>query len=182
MKRLFLFLVLLLGIQQMAMAELLVEPVVGWSGNQKIDTSPKNYSGGNGLSYGGRLGFQKLGAQVGLDYLQSDISMSSSDFDKNLTTKEWAAFIGYKFPAFFRLYGGYIFSAEGDSKINNADLKLTGGTGFKAGLGFTILPFIDINLEYRKGTYDETKIGGATFDGKGFEATMLSLSLPLTFF
>lgn len=171
-----------IGFTQTAQAELLIEPVLGWSANQHYNLSRgENYTSGNGVSYGGRLGFQKAGFQVGADFLQSSIDMSSHDFNNNVDSTEWAGFVGFEFPVLFRVYAGYIFSAEADSDLNRTTVKFEDGTGGKIGLGFTLLPFVDLNLEYRRGTYDKTKIGG--FDSNqdtDFEALMFSVSLPVT--
>lgn len=170
-----------LGLIQNAQAEFLIEPLVGWSVSQSLDfSSDKNYASGNGLSYGGRLGFQKLGFQVGLDYLKSDIEMGSDDFTKKVDSTEWAGFVGYKFPFLFRLYAGYIFDAKAESELRRNNLKLEDGTGGKIGLDFTILPFLDLILEYRRGTYDTVKLSGSRSADADFEALMLAVSFPIT--
>lgn len=162
-------------------AGLLVEPVLGYTLGQQLDFSGgKDYDGGRGLSYGGRLGYQTGPFQIGADYLQSSIDMNSSDFDENADITEWAAFVGMEFPILLRAYGGYIFSAEGETEVNNVDVDLEDGTGFKLGVGFTPLPFLDVNLEYRNGTFDEFKAGGLKVKREvDYEAYMLSISLPL---
>ncbi|MFL5786336.1 MAG: outer membrane beta-barrel protein [Bacteriovoracaceae bacterium] len=164
-----------------AHAGLLVEPQVGWTFNQHLDAG-HNYNSGNGVSYGGRLGWQKWGGQIGLDYLSSSIGMSSNDFKRNMDTKEWAAFLGYKFPVLFKVYGAYIFDASANTNINNGSGKFDSGTGWKLGVGTTILPFLDINLEYREGQYGSGKVAGQNVGGRNFQATMLSISLPFNLF
>ncbi len=165
-----------------AQAELLVEPVIGYNIGSKFDfENGKAYSGGTGAAFGGRLGYQKLGFQVGLDYLHSSIDMDDKDFDKNVSMNEWAGFVGFEFPILLRVYGGYIFSASGETKSNNVDVDLKSGSGFKAGLGFTLLPFLDINFEYRKGTFGEWKAGNTKFDTNvDYNSYMIGLSLPFT--
>jgi len=156
-------------------ASILIEPVVGYNltGKYGDDSSM-------GPSYGGRLGWQNLGFQLGLDYLNSNIDVDSNDIKDPLAMSEWAAFVGFEFPILLRAYAGYIFSANGTSKSDGgAKIELTEGTGMKAGIGFTMLPFLDINLEYRKGTFGETKIGGSsTGDETDYSAYMIGVSLP----
>jgi hypothetical protein len=164
-----------------ANAGLLIEPLVGWTFNQHMNAG-HNYNSGSGASYGGRLGWQKFGGQIGLDYLKSSVDMSSNDFKKNLDTTEWAAFLGYKFPVLFKVYGAYIFDATANSNINNGNAKFDSGTGWKLGVGCTILPFLDINLDYREGTYGSAKVGGQHVGGRDFQAAMLSVSLPFNLF
>ena len=180
-----------------ANAALLIEPVVGYSaglggkfheatvGGTKI--SEEKFDGGGGVSYGGRLGYQKLGFQVGLDYLHSTLNPDDKEFKSNLNVNEWAAFVGFEFPILFRVYGAYIFSADGEGKYKSPGttsyekLTLKDGTGFKAGLGLTLLPFLDINFEYRKTTFGEWKAGSRKAEADvDANVYMIGLSLPFT--
>lgn len=161
-------------------AALLIEPVVGYNLGSKLEFEGGNsYSGGSGAAFGGRLGYQQLGFQLGVDYLNSTLDMDDNDIGKDVKMSEWAGFIGFEFPILLRVYAGYIFSATGDSELNGADLELKKGSGTKVGLGFTGLPFVDINLEFRQGTFDEAKLGSATIDDKtDYQSYLISLSLP----
>jgi opacity protein-like surface antigen len=190
MQRFFgLLLVSFFFVTSQARAELLIEPVIGYNLGAKADfkeNAPlfagKEYSGGRGPSFGGRLGYQKLGFQVGLDYLHSTLDMDHKDLKEDVSMDEWAAFVGFEFPILFRVYAGYIFSAEGETEFaNNTQVDLKSGSGLKAGLGFTILPFLDINFEYRRGTFDEWKAGNTKFDSEvDYNSFMIGLSLPFT--
>jgi hypothetical protein len=167
-------------------AEILIEPLVGYSLGSKVEIEDgENYSGASGPSFGGRLGYQKLGFQLGLDYLNSNINMDDDDFKSNVKTNEWAAFVGFEFPILIRAYAGYIFSATGesekynDSVLGRQTLKLEGGSGLKVGVGFTLLPFLDINVEMRQGTFTDNKIGSTSFDKDvKYSSYMVGLSLP----
>ncbi len=164
-----------------ARADILIEPVVGYNFNAVADFEDgERYSGGTGPSFGGRLGYQNLGLQLGVDYLNSSLDMDDEDFDKNIDTSEWAAFVGFKFPILLRVYAGYIFSATGETEdAANNEYEFSKGSGYKAGIGFTGLPFININLEYRTGTFDEIKIDGDESDSTAdYQSIMLGLSLP----
>lgn len=178
-----------LGASFNAKAALLIEPVIGYNLGTKLDlkfddpviaaASDDNLSGGRGGAYGGRLGYQQLGFQLGLDYLNSTIS--GGDFDEDLKMTEWAGFIGYEFPILFRVYAGYIFSGNGKSKSGADNITLKKESGTKLGVGFTGLPFIDINLEYRRATWTELSSGGTDYDGKfSYSTIMLGLSVPFT--
>jgi hypothetical protein len=163
-------------------ASVLVEPVVGWTWGQhlKLDKG-ENYNTGTGVSYGGRLGWQSsFGLQLGLDYLKSSIDMGSNDFKKNVDEQQYAAFVGFKFPVLFRAYAGYIFDSKATTNLNNANFKLDNGTGWKLGVDCTILPFLDLLLEYRQGSYDGKTAGVNT--NTDFRALMLGVSLPFTLF
>jgi hypothetical protein len=163
-----------------AQAALLIEPAAGFNiGSKFAFEDGSDYTGGNGLSYGGRLGYQNFGLQLGLDYLKSSIDMSDDDLDKNVEMSEWGAFAGFKFPILLRVYAGYIFSATGTTKSAGADIDLDKGSGYKAGIGFTGLPFVNINLEYRAGSFSEWKSGGVTNEkAVDYSSIMLGLSLP----
>ena len=155
-------------------AGLLIEPVIGYNFTSKTSTSEKNYNAGDGLGYGGRLGFtSENGFQIGADYLKSEINMGSNDFDKDISEEDLGAFLGYKFQRLFRVYGTYIFSATGDTKISEKNENLENGTGFKFGVGCTILPFLDVNLDYRKVGFNKDI---------AVDSMMLSLSLPINLF
>jgi hypothetical protein len=168
MKKFILFISLLgIFILPSAQAGLLVEPLIGYNFNYKIDDDK-----GHGRAFGGRLGYQNLGLQLGIDYLNSTIEIkdSSEDFKSN----EWAAFVGYQFPLFFRVYAGYIFSADGEL----GSLEAKEGSGTKLGVGFTGLPFVAINFEYRSGKFE--KINSTSID-TDFSSFLISLSVPLNF-
>jgi hypothetical protein len=177
--------ILSLFVLHLAHAALLVEPVVGYNFavKSKINsTSNPDSSGGSGVGYGGRLGYQNFGFQLGLDYLASSTDMDEKDlYDDNFDSSEWGAFVGFEFPAFLRVYAGYIFSATAESKTSSGDKwEFSKGSGYKVGIGFTTIPFIDVNLEYRAISYDENEALGATSkDALDFSAVMLSLSVPL---
>lgn len=166
-----------------ASAGLLVEPVAGYSFSKADDEKA------NGGSIGGRLGYQKFGFQLGLDYLRSSVDVDAKEYKNDFVFNEYAGFVGFEFPVLLRVYAGYIFQATGTSKVNT-DLGLGGGaqdykveydkgSGTKFGIGFTGLPFVDINFEYRKGTLKSGKLG--TFDltdDLDYSAYMVGISLP----
>ena len=177
MKKIYQLLLLLgLAFGTNAHADLLIEPLAGYSfGKFTTNAAGVDDATLNGTSYGGRLGYSNLGLQLGVDYLNSNLNIEDDNDD--LKASEWGAFVGFKFPVLFRVYAGYVFSGTGE--LGNMDLEK--GSGAKFGVGFTGLPFININLEYRKITYDEIKVGSVELsDEYGYNAYMISLSLPFT--
>jgi hypothetical protein len=164
-------------------AALLIEPVVGLNVTSSFETPANDIlvdkisTKGGGFAYGGRLGYQNLGFQLGLDYLNSTLDLD--DFDDETKLTEWAAFAGFEFPVLLRVYAGYIFSANAQAKADGESIKLTEGSGMKVGVGFTALPFLDINFEYRNGTFNELTLGGVDTGAETkYSAIMMGLSLP----
>ncbi len=180
-----LLLALVLGYSSHSQAGLLIEPVIGYSfGNANIDievpsspssnTSDKNSV--KGTSYGGRLGYQNFGFQLGLDYLASAMETDGDKFN----TSEFGGFVGFEFPILVRVYAGYVFSGTGTLE-SDIDYKFKNGSGPKVGIGFTLLPFLDINLEYRSITYEEletTSNATPVNINTDYNAVMLGFSLP----
>jgi hypothetical protein len=162
-----------------AHAGVLIEPVVGYN-FAKFEFPESDSFSASGPSFGGRIGYQQLGFQLGVDYLNSTLSHDEDDFD-DFSMGEWTGFVGFEFPILLRVYAGYILSATASSENDDGDkVELTKGSGMKAGLGFTMLPFVDINVEYRKGTFDELEIAGVEVDGgTDYQSIMVGLSLPL---
>lgn len=158
-------------------ASILIEPVVGYNVISSWENKDMTLDAkGSGLAYGGRFGWQNLGFQLGLDYLNSTIDLDDNDLKDPVSMSEWALFAGFEFPVLLRAYAGYIFSANGETKdANNDKVEFSKGTGMKLGVGFTMLPFLDINLEYRKGTFTELNDSDTDTD---YSAYMLGVSLP----
>lgn len=164
---------IVLTYSKISSAGLLVEPVFGFNIAKDVSTNDKDYQSGQGIGYGGRLGYQAGPFQIGGDYLNSSLDMSSSDFDNNLKVQEYGAFVGFEFPILVRTYATYIFSTSGDTKINSEKANLNGGDGFKIGVGFTLIPLLDLNLDYRKLSFN---------DDIDFETFMFSFSVPFNLF
>lgn len=159
---------------------LLLDPYVGMnvggttkftSGSSAVDYDYNNAP----VSLGGRIGFSKLLFSAGLDYqLTSDIKLKNQT--EKYDSSELAIFAGFDLPILLRAYAGFIFSADFESTSNKYDE----GSGYKIGVGFTGLPFISINLEYKSVSYD--KLNNATVATADHNATLLAVSLPLKLF
>ncbi len=177
-----LLLALVLGFTVESRAFLLIEPVIGYnvgkfnSELELLGEKEKSDDSMSGTSYGGRLGFQNLGFQLGLDYLASNLSVDGD----SLKTSEFGGFVGFEFPILLRVYAGYVFSGEGTLEGDDDDIKLKSGTGPKLGVGFTVLPFLDLNLEYRSIKYEEKDLGALGKLNADYQAVMFGISLPFT--
>jgi len=143
-----------------AHSSFLIEPSIGYilSGDLERRSTKADYSG---LTYGARLGFDYLGFMGGVEY-----SLASYEYeytapeDEKGTTQDIDAshlgvFLGYNLPVMFRVWGTYYFqntSELGGGSSNGDELS---GSGLGLGLGYTGLPFLSLNLEYKKYSYDE---------------------------
>jgi hypothetical protein len=169
-------------------AAILIEPLVGYNVTSTFQmkdkaTGAKEDGKGAGPAYGGRLGYYNLGFSLGLDYLAGSADLKHTNFESDLKTSEWGGFVGYRFPILLKVYAGYVFSGTADSKYGATKQKaeFSKGTGAKLGVGWTAFPFLDFNLEYRKITWDEVKIGGSKANSdQSYSAWLLSVSIPIT--
>jgi hypothetical protein len=181
-----LLLALVVSYSFQSQAALLIEPVVGYSfgksnADLEVPSDPAQNDSASesarGTSYGGRLGYQNFGFQLGVDYLASNMKIDGDAFK----TSEFGGFVGYEFPILLRVYAGYIFSGTGTLSGDDDDIKLKGGTGPKVGVGFTLLPFLDFNIEYRSIKYEEKEFeSGAALLNLDYNAIMVGFSLPFT--
>lgn len=182
--QLILLFALVLGYSIPSHAGLLIEPVIGYSlGSANLDVEVPSDTTQNtsdkesvkGASYGGRLGYQNLGFQLGLDYLASSMQLDGDSFQ----TSEFGGFVGFEFPVLLRVYAGYVFSGTGKLESDDEDLDFKNGSGPKVGIGLTLLPFLDINLEYRSIKYEELEVSnGLANVNADYNAVMLGFSLP----
>jgi hypothetical protein len=176
-----LILLLVFGYVSNSHAGLLIEPLVGFSyGKLNSEFSgastDTDTSGIKGASYGGRLGYQNFGFQLGLDYLSSNMTYGADD--NKFKTSEFGGFIGYEFPVLLRVYAGYVFSGTGEAIADSTSTDFKGGTGPKIGVGLTLLPFLDFNVEYRSITYKEEDLGSGVNLNVDYNAVMVGFSLP----
>lgn len=176
MKKYVYLLALLSLIQINAQASLLVDPYLGLnvSGSTKVGTLENSYDNVP-VSIGARVGFAQLGFSAGLDY-QNTSSIKIENSANKYDATELGIFAGFDFPILVRAYVGYIFSADFKATGSNFDE----GSGYKLGVGFTGLPFVSINLEYKALSYD--KLNNATIATADHNAVLLAVSLPLKFF
>lgn len=173
-----------------ANAGFLIEPYLGYSISSGEDgMAPATKWEQTALFFGARLGYQALGFMGGLDFahgMEAEIEETSGgtvtkvDVDQNT----FGAFFGYNFPIMLRVWGAYYFSSVLGVQSGaglGADIK---GSGYGLGVGYTGLPFVALNLEYRRLTFDEAEsVTGQTIkftseEEQDFNQIMLSLSIP----
>ena len=222
MKRLLLGLSALLMLTSTASAGFLIDPYLGFrfSGEIVEDTNrgDEDEYEFSGLAYGARVGYDYFGIMFGVEYgmASSDIEQSADPECAGIANcsvvgkkhegdfKNLGIFVGYNVPLMFRVWFTYFLSAEMEltGKTDQTDLggdtnstTTYDGGGYSLGVGYTGLPFLSINLEYKKLTYNEIDFVGAfsatadlptsshvNFGSRGeldSSEIMLSVSLPL---
>ncbi len=188
-----------------AQAGLHLEPYVGYlSGKSKVTilgTEVKDTY--KTAMIGARVGLGMMGVSAGVDYsmspgtfeLKQDTPATSAGPDKE-KYKNLGIFVAFKFPVLFRVWGTYFLNSEmkvdtvGAGTGSSVDDKLK-GKGFAVGAGFTGLPIVAINLEYRRITFDElddgatgvtTSLPTAAVSEFKTNEVMLSISAPFNLF
>ncbi len=166
MKRLLIaMMIMIAGFQ--ANAGIYVEPYLGYNlvgefGNN--DTS--------GVNIGGRLGYSlPMLVSFGLDYNMGEYTHDVSGTDVDVDHSNFGAFVAVDLPILLRAWASYYISSKADFGASEYE-----GSGFSLGVGFTMLPFVSLNVEYRAINYDE--LNGATADIDGSEI-LFGVSLPL---
>jgi len=196
-KKLVLGVCLLLPNIQTLHAALLIEPYLGYSlgggGETGVNTSTyiHEYSG---LNLGVRFGYiLPLGPMFGLDYSFAthdlDSTLGNASFSDEIKKKQWGLFVGFNLPVLVRVWGTYFFSAgfdgqdqEKNNQLYNENDAIKSGSGYALGIGYTGLPFLSINFEYRTFEYDTLLIEEAeatNYNGTDLNEFLLSVSTPI---
>lgn len=178
-----------------ALASIFVEPFIGYGfgSNTKINnysyvgdsiTDNGDYSGGTGLGYGFRAGYQLLGIFGGVNYLHRNFNFSNESFSSSSdsTIDELGLIAGYQFPIFLKAYFGNNLSATGIFQHRSGKLVMSDGGGTFWGVGYTGFPLVHINFEYHKGYFGEQNNSGLISGKKtNYDYLFLSTSLPYYF-
>ncbi|MGI4991201.1 outer membrane beta-barrel protein [Halobacteriovorax sp. GFR7] len=145
-----------------AQAGIYVEPYLAY--NILGDTDGDDTTG---LNIGGRLGYSlPMLVSFGVDYNMGTYDIDGTDAD----TTNLGAFVAVDLPILLRGYASYYFSS--DLEAGNVTYD---GSGVALGVGFTMLPFVSLNVEYRTMSYDGSG-AQADFDA---EEILVGVSLPL---
>ena len=168
---------------------LIIEPFVGYtvSGEFDAETDLNGKGSITGPSLGARVGYGLLGFTFGLEYItnlereiDNDVA-GVEDFDFESTGL--GVYAAFDFPILLRVYAGYSFWYEGSTTGNTSGVKtdLEDGSGLTLGVGYTGLPFVSINLEYRTYSFDTAVQNGVESNLSTADADqiMLGVSLPL---
>ncbi len=177
-----------------ANAGFMIEPYAGFAlagGLEQKQTVPllADYSG---FQLGARAGMTFLGFMGGVTYNMA----SSTEYEftqgvaivrDNATRNDLGLFIGFNFPIMLRVWGSYYLDSqlEGEDAAGTLDSTETWkGDGLGFGVGFTGLPFISINLEFKTFTFTEEEDTNAVPTTRTFSPEFtgselfISVSLP----
>ncbi len=170
-----------------ASADIFIEPWVGYEGGTfKFDgastamsssTTPPTSGTITGSNFGGRLGFKFLGFMVGGEYSYAGLSEKpSSGSSLSQKSTDGGVFVGFNFPMLLRVYATYFVSSSATVDTYVGDFS---GSGYRAGVGFTGLPFVVINVEAIGRDYN--KYSGNAISGGDLKNTSVcvNISLPL---
>jgi hypothetical protein len=176
MKKVFFILfTFLFFIAAQANAGFLVEPYVGVGQSiSALDLAtgadPEDESEST-TSLGARLGYGILGTlYAGVDYEM--ISINSD------TSSDLSVFVGIDLPILLRVWAEYFVSSDfevNQTGVTNFDFD----NGYGAGVGFTFLPLVSLNLEVKQLNYT-ARIGGIDADIATAQY-LATVSLPLDF-
>ncbi|PIP93500.1 MAG: hypothetical protein COW00_18645 [Bdellovibrio sp. CG12_big_fil_rev_8_21_14_0_65_39_13] len=203
--RLVILALLLICVSINTKASILIEPYLNYlTGSSKFEGSNSGILNGDyvysetGTNYGIKLGgtFDPIffGASYELGNLKRKIDkvpregITVNPSSNKIDTTLLGIIIGAKIP-FLRFWGSYYIDSEWKYKDgSDPGAKDTVG-GFGLGLGFTGLPFMSINLEYRSLEVKEhkntsgvvTKYPTSTVSGQKYSDFLIGVSIPLEF-
>lgn len=141
---------------------------------------------GSQILFGSRLGYGIIPmVSFGLDFAKGmgDGETNTGNVEYDTDTTELGAYAKVTAPLLIQAYVGYLFSATNDIEYANtafADQEYS-GNGYKVGIGWTGLPFLVVNFEYKSITYDEFEdSSGTTEIDTDYETYGVNLSFPLS--
>lgn len=161
-------------VAQSSLAGILVEPILGYGMGSYKEGADKGKM--TGMQFGGRAG-----VGLGPIILAADIMTGTNEIkpdggiaaDADMTSMGLTAL--FSPPVLpFRVWAGYAFDVEAKPEGGG---KLE-GTALKVGGGYSIIPFVSLNVEYIMTTFDKED-GVAMTDKMKANTVFVSLSVPL---
>lgn len=181
---------------QRAIAGPLIEPYGGYLlGQHSPKDTATHGSHTSGALMGARLGMGLLGVHLAADgSLMTGGSMTASPSSATINMSNLGGALMFDLPFIPRFWVGYgyheMFVGRRDPGVYD-NYKLV-GEYFKAGLGFSVFPFVSFNLEYMNFAYSRGRFSGGSLDRRvlpvvseygdfraDHQAVVASLSLPL---
>lgn len=134
------------------------EPYLGFavdgewdSGGTKDDVSMTEF--GLKMGYQAPSGFQ-VGGDIQLGAGTYD-GLGVGGADMKAGAAAFGLYLGYQSPMGLRGYAHYLFASA--LAFDDTDDTAFSGDGFKLGVGYSVLPWLALNLEYHVMKYDEGK-------------------------
>jgi len=190
-----------------AEAYVYLEPFLGYGiGSQSHpyigvdDTIQNGESKAYGTSFGVRLGGQMDSWVAGVDLARSsyhfnistpDVLVSTLAANGSLTenqfsTKEYAVFVSYLFPAIFRVWIAYSFSntfTQNKGTVAQGRGEIRSGAGYKFGVGWMPHDFFSVNFEFKVVNLDTLEKSGQMYstieEARTAYILQFSLSTPI---
>lgn len=161
---------------QVAQAAIVFEPYLGVPlGTADLDSASSTSTSGFGI--GGRLYYEKMGFILGTDLKFS--AQSSSSPEMSYEQNQLGLMGGLSVPGFpLRLWINFYFLDQ--MSVSQLDRDYMGG-GYSLGLGFSPLPIVALNLEYKSSTYNKYDKGSTEVNIRDDEATFSALLVSLSF-
>jgi hypothetical protein len=185
MKTLLKLITLMIFSTQMSYAAVLIEPYLGYKAITDGEEGTTEYDT-NGVTLGGRLGYQQLGLMGGIDFNTSSFDLkkttNTATTEQDASSSDFGLFVGYNAPILVRVWISYYLNSNLDFK-NSTESEYK-GSGYALGVGYTGFPFLSLNFEYKQKSYDELETSTATSNlspEADFSEVLLSVSLPLSF-
>lgn len=193
----YVILVVLIFLGKVALAGVLIEPYVGYSmlGKMtKTESSVERSYNYSGLNFGGRLGAQYLGLMGGLIYdhgsytatFKKPLNLMPSDGDESKwSANSYGLFVGYNLPILLRFWGSYFFKSDWEATDTQGGYNKNdtlNGSAYELGVGYTALPFLSLNLQYRVTDFDKIERATGTktnLNDTNAKSLLLSVSLPI---
>ena len=181
MKILGLALSLVIGFASTANAGIFAEPYLGYGfGSTEDDSTPPTKTDITGPVLGARVGGEFAMLFIGADYSMSlGAKAESSGVSSDIDLTNLYGVVGANLPI-IRAWVGVGLMNEATVK-GTPDTKFHGGSHFKLGLGFKVIPMLSLNAEYLMANYKKFEQGAltGTTDIKG-NTVLISASLPLS--
>tara|TARA_Y100000768_G_C23988359_1_gene690396 strand:+ start:2785 stop:3336 length:552 start_codon:yes stop_codon:yes gene_type:complete len=167
-------------------AGLLIEPfagmvISGTSENNDKDCSENCEDTVSGTSFGLRAGYKFLGVFGGIDYRNYSQEIEDTELDIEEGGRV-GLLVGYEFPVLLRLWLSYGLSNDLSAENRNGvDLDYTTSRDIIFGAGYSLLPFLSLNLEYTMLNLEEVSYEEGDFDvDTDISTVLVSLSVPFS--
>ncbi len=146
-----------------SVASLHLEPIMGYSFgvSSHNETSELIEYFYHSSELGARVGWSYLGAHLGAEYfiklpfkIDNTSGNSNINFD-NVISRYLGGFAEYHLPLLFIIRARLIISTQFEVENGNNKGDIYFGSGYGVGVGFTGLPLVVLNIDYRRYELDE---------------------------